>query len=77
MTAVSSGQDSNTSLFMGAMFYLVNPPTGTQTLAWDWLGSTNPTDGVVLVHGYYKGNATVSMARDTDGSAGSSHQLLY
>jgi hypothetical protein len=70
MTAVSSGQDGTTSRFMGAMFYLVNPPTGTQTLAWDWLGSTNPTDGVVLVHGYYKGNATVSMARDTDGVQG-------
>src|SRR5205085_164848 len=67
MTAASTTQDSNTAYLYGAMFYLANPPTGTQTLAWDWLGTNAPNDGVIIVHGYYKGNATVSVARDTDG----------
>jgi hypothetical protein len=74
MTAISGG-DASTSAFMGAMFYKVLPPTGTQTFAWDLQGTNVPADGNYWVWAFYKGIDTASPIRDSDASqqAGNPH----
>ena len=57
--------DSNGSYTQGLLGYLVNPSTGTQTLAWDWDGTGAPAAGVILVYGFYKGVDTASLVRDS------------
>lgn len=52
MTAVAA--DGDTGAFMGALFYVFNPPTGSQTLAWDWVGTSPPVDGCLFAWGAYK-----------------------
>lgn len=52
MTAVAA--DGDTSAFMGTLFYLFNPPTGSQTLAWDWIGTNAPNNGILFAWGAYK-----------------------
>lgn len=45
--------DSDTNAFMGSLFYLVNPPSGSHTLSWNW-GSA-PNDGVLFAWRTYAG----------------------
>lgn len=59
--------DADTSAFMGSLFYLVSPATGTQTLAWDWAGTTAPNDGVLFAYGFYKGINKTSPIRASSG----------
>ena len=65
LRGVPQGNTDN-SAFMGALFYLAAPSTGTQTLAWDWLGK--PNDAVRIVYGFYKGINIASAVRDSDGA---------
>jgi hypothetical protein len=50
-----------------AIYYLVNPPTGTQTLAWDFDGSSTFLDGGHLHYATYKGINTKCPFRHADG----------
>ncbi len=65
MTSVAI--DASTAAFQGAMFYRVLPSTGSQTLAWDWVGTEVQTNAALLVYGFYKGIDTISPVRDTYG----------
>jgi hypothetical protein len=49
-----AGGDSNTGMYLGGLFYLANPATGSQTVAWDWGGTTALTNGANLVCSFYK-----------------------
>jgi hypothetical protein len=68
MTAVAA--DGDATKHMGALFYLVNPPIGNQTLAWDWLGDSSnvPSAGARIVYGFYKGVDTASPVRSSSGT---------
>lgn len=72
MTAVAA--DGDTSAFMGALFYVFNPPTGSQTLAWDWVGTSPPVDGGLFAWGAYK-DLDTSGIRSSSGTqqAGNPH----
>lgn len=63
-----TGGDADTAFFMGTLFYLVSPATGTQTIAWDWEGTGTAEHAVVLVYGFYKGIDTADPVRDTYGT---------
>jgi hypothetical protein len=67
MTAVAA--DGDTSKEMGALFYLVNPPTGSQNLDWDWLGDSSnaASHGVRFVYAFYKDVDTASPIRSFSG----------
>jgi hypothetical protein len=60
--------DGNTNMFMGAIFWIdCRSLTGSQTLAWNW-GGTSVTNGVAFIYGFYKGmDWTASPIRDSDG----------
>jgi len=45
-------------------YYRVNPSTGSQTFAWDWGASGEPTDGAHFVFVFYKGVDTGDPIRD-------------
>lgn len=45
------------------VFYLVSPSTGSQTLAWDMVGTNNPTIGAVFHYAFYKGINTTTPIR--------------
>jgi len=66
MTAV--GFDSDTTKFQGSLFYKVLPATGTQTVAFDWAGTTAPEFGVIFVYAFYKGIDTASTIRSSNGA---------
>src|SRR5262245_16476523 len=53
MTIVSGGDSSNAA-FMGILAYRNAPLTGTQTLAWDWAGTTVVNDGASRYCTFYK-----------------------
>jgi hypothetical protein len=63
LTVVSA--EANNSAFKGAAFYRALPATGTQTLTWDWAGTSTPTEGVILAYGFYKNG--VGTLRDAEG----------
>lgn len=44
--------DASAAFFKGALFAWLNPPTGSQTLAWDWVGTGTISNGVILSYGY-------------------------
>lgn len=50
---------------------LVNPPTGSQTFAWDWTGTGALGDGGGFIVSYVKGLDTSDPVRDSDVSAAS------
>lgn len=64
---VGRADDTDTAKVMSAMFYLVNPATGSQTLAWDWVGTTTPDVGVQIYYSFYKGVNKASPIRDSQG----------
>lgn len=65
MTPVSGG-DSDTSKWMGAIFYLALPDTGpNKTLKWDWLGSSLASDNSLCSVTFWKGIDTSSPVRDS------------
>lgn len=66
MTAVSA--DSSIDAFQGALFYLVNPPTGARALAWDWAGVAAPIDGVLFSWAAYNGVNTSAPVREVYGA---------
>ena len=57
-----------------SQFYLVNPSTGSQTLAWDWIGNGNAGEGVHIQYAFYKGVDTADPVRDRDNAAGYGNQ---
>lgn len=64
LTAIS-GADASTSFWQGVIFYRVNPTTGSQTFAWDWVGAGAPDAGVSLTYAFYKGIDTGSPLKDS------------
>lgn len=63
MTLIGGG-DSN-SAYMGIIAYKVSPTTGTQTLAWDWLGTTAGGETHVFSCAFYKGVNTSTPVRSS------------
>lgn len=57
--------DASDDHFKGGQFYLENPATGSQTLAWDWSGTAAVTMGVIMVVRFYKGVDTADPIRDS------------
>lgn len=60
--------DTDTTKFMGALFYKNLPATGAQTLAWDWAGTNTPSDRTVVAWACYKGADTSSPIRSSNGA---------
>lgn len=58
--SVGREDDSPANVDSTAIFYLVNPPSGSQTLAWDWVGSSNMNDGGHFFIAFYNGTNTTS-----------------
>lgn len=68
LTAYAVTQDASTGFHMGAVFFLEGSLTsGSQTLAWDWSGTTAPDDGTLIVVGFVTGSATSSAIRTSIG----------
>lgn len=65
--SVGRSDDSDITYEFSAIFYLINPSTGSQTLAWDWAGSNAPSSGVHIHYAFYKDIDTSSLIRDTGG----------
>ena len=67
MTSVGGSGDAGTT-WMGAMWYLALPDTGTnKTLNWDWLGTSTSDDNLKnWTLTFWKGVDTASLARDGD-----------
>lgn len=68
MTPVSTSSDASTSFLHGACFYKTSPATGSQTLAWDWVGTSAPDVGTSILYASYSGSNTTTPARDTYGT---------
>src|SRR4030095_14141071 len=64
MTLVPGG-DASTAAWQGTLGYRVSPPTGSQTLAWDWAGKGQATDRGGIMCAYYKDLDTTSTVRST------------
>lgn len=64
---VGRADDDNTSFDMTAVFYLANPSTGSQTLAWNWAGTNAATLGFHIFTAFYTGNDTSSPIRGSGG----------
>ena len=59
------GGDANGSWHQHATFFLEGSlASGAQTLAWDWSGTSAPTDGALIVVAFITGGATASAVRD-------------
>jgi len=58
--------DTSTDYFQGVLFYYINPPTGSQTFAWNW--GVTPTNSPLLVIAFYKGVNTADLIRDSYGA---------
>jgi hypothetical protein len=68
LTAYGTGGDASGSFHQGAVFYREgNLTAGTQTLSWDWAGTSAPSDGALMVVVFIGGSATASAIRDSDG----------
>jgi hypothetical protein len=72
MTNIPGG-DANVSFWMGAMFYLVLPDTGSnKTLKWDWAGAGAAGDASSICSvTFWKGIDTASPVRDSKGTQAS------
>jgi len=57
----------STAQMMGGIWYLVNPPTGDQSLAWDWSGTGNPAEDNMFHYAFYNGVDTSSPVRSSGG----------
>src|SRR5690606_11680408 len=47
-----------------AMWVLTGAPTGTQSLAWDWVGSSSSDFGAIIIASFYKNVDQSSPVRD-------------
>lgn len=71
MTKATPAADASTSFFMGALFYMVNPDTGSnKSLKWDWLGAS--TDRPLFSVTFWNGVDTSSPVRDADAAQAAS-----
>jgi hypothetical protein len=62
MTMITGG-DSNSGAWMAVGAYKLLPATGSQTLAWDWLGTTNTSDTTTIMCSWYQGVNTSTPVR--------------
>lgn len=61
-----TGGDSSTDFWMGTIGHrLVTTTRGSQTLAWDWTGTSNPGDNVGIYCSWYKDLDTASPIRSS------------
>lgn len=69
----ANSADNNTGVWMGAVFYLVAPDTGTnKSLKFDWVGAGNPSDGDGMCSiTFWKGIDTASPVRSALGAQAS------
>ena len=67
MTLRVSQVDGGTDGDQCGIFTLTNPPTGSQTLSWNWGGSTSWADGGQINVAYYKGVNTSNPIGSTGG----------
>lgn len=66
----ANSADNNTGIWMGAMFYMVAPDTGTnKSLKFDWVGSSSASDGDAMCSvTFWKGIDTGSPVRHALGA---------
>jgi hypothetical protein len=65
--SVGRTDDAYSSYGMTAIFYWVNPATGSRTLAWNWAGSGVATTGVHIFYAFYKGVDTTNPIKSSGG----------
>ena len=71
MVSPTNVGDASAAAWMGAVFYLVSPDTGSnKTLNWDWLGTSSAGDAPVISVTFWKGIDTGDPVRDVDGTQG-------
>lgn len=63
----SANADTSTSAMMAGTFYLTNPSTGSQTFAWDFVGTDTTYGGVQFYIVYYAGVNTSTPVQSTGG----------
>lgn len=61
--------DASTLYGMSAIFYLVNPSTGSRNLAWDWAGAGTCSSGCHIMYTFYKGINASDPIRSSGGNA--------
>src|ERR1041384_6405688 len=64
MTVVTGG-DAKTGLWESALWYKVSPATGSQTLAWDWVGTADADASSSIACAWYKSLDTASPVRSS------------
>jgi hypothetical protein len=67
--ATATDVDTGTA---GAIFYLSNPATGSQTLAWNWGFNSGPTEGVQYYVVYYKNSDATPLRSACSAESGGS-----
>ena len=60
LTLAISGETHTALAYKSALFYRVNPPTGTQAVAWNWLGTGALGYGCVFTYAFYTGVNTTT-----------------
>jgi hypothetical protein len=63
----------NTKGLISTLYYLVNPPTGSQTLAWDWNSTDDVDEGGQILCCFYKGVDTTDPIRSSSAVAETSN----
>lgn len=67
--SVGRADDTNYAYDMTVLWYRVNPPTRTQSLAWDWSGTNAPSDNSLIFYSFYNGVDTSNPIRSSGGQA--------
>lgn len=69
--SMQTGRADDASILYGmsSIFYLVNPSTGSQALAWDWAGAGTCSSGCHIMYAFYKGINTADPIRSRGGNA--------
>lgn len=67
--SVGRADDTTTATDFTAIFYCLSPPSGTQAVAWDWIGTNAPSDDSVVHYSFYAGVDVSSAIRSSGGQA--------
>ena len=67
--SVGRADDTDFNYDFTAIFYCVSPPSGSQTVAWDWSGTNTPSDETTVHYAFYSGVDTSNPIRSSGGQA--------
>lgn len=70
LTMARADRDTPADADKSAVWYIASAslPTGSQTLAWNWGGSSNMADGGQIVYAFYSGVNVANPVKDTGGN---------